>query len=91
MRRTHLRGHENILKRVLIHAGAFNLGLLVRAILGVGTPRGLQSVADRACRVLLHLTTLVVDLITVELIDSWRPPGMGEPRDVTPPSPLVAT
>jgi transposase len=27
MRRTHLRGHSNILKRVLIHAGAFNLGL----------------------------------------------------------------
>jgi transposase len=43
MRRTHLRGHENILKRLLIHAGAFNLGLLVRGILGVGTPRGLQG------------------------------------------------
>lgn len=43
MRRTHLRGHENILKRVLIHAGGFNLGLLVRSILGVGTPRGLQG------------------------------------------------
>src|SRR6266850_1586569 len=43
MRRTHLRGHENILKRLLIHAGGFNLGLLVRGILGVGTPRGLQS------------------------------------------------
>jgi transposase len=43
MRRTHLRGHENILKRLLIHAGGFNLGLLVRRILGVGTPRGLQG------------------------------------------------
>ena len=43
MRRTHLRGHDNILKRVLIHAGAFNLGLLVRTMLGVGTPRGLQG------------------------------------------------
>ena len=43
MRRTHLRGHENILKRLLIHAGAFNLGLLIRATLGVGTPRGLQG------------------------------------------------
>src|ERR1700730_8815993 len=36
MRRTHLRGHTNILKRLLIHAGAFNLGLLLRAILGAG-------------------------------------------------------
>ena len=43
MRRTHLRGHENILKRLLIHAGGFNLGLLMRSILGVGTPRGLQG------------------------------------------------
>jgi len=43
MRRTHLRGHQNILKRLLIHAGGFNLGLLIRSILGVGTPRGLQS------------------------------------------------
>jgi len=43
MRRTHLRGHQNILKRVLIHAGGFNLGLLIRAIVGVGTPRGLQG------------------------------------------------
>jgi transposase len=43
MRRTHLRGHQNILKRLLIHAGGFNLGLLLRSILGVGTPRGLQG------------------------------------------------
>ena len=43
MRRTHLRGHTNILKRLLIHAGAFNLGLVMRHLIGVGTPRGLQG------------------------------------------------
>jgi len=43
MRRTHLRGHENILKRLLIHSGAFNLGLLLRKLAGTGTPRGLQG------------------------------------------------
>src|SRR6266849_4306234 len=43
MRRTHLRGHRNILKRLLIHAGAFNLGLLRRQAGGRGTPRGLQG------------------------------------------------
>jgi len=31
LRRTHLRGHTNTLKRLLIHAGGFNLGLLLRA------------------------------------------------------------
>jgi transposase len=43
MRRTHLRGHTNILKRVLIHAGAFNLGLVMRHLIGFGTTRGLQG------------------------------------------------
>jgi transposase len=43
MRRTHLRGHPNILKRLLIHAGGFNLGLVMRHLLGSGTPRGLQD------------------------------------------------
>jgi transposase len=43
MRRTHLRGHENILKRLLIHASGFNLGILMRQVFGRGTPRGLQG------------------------------------------------
>jgi transposase len=43
LRRTHLRGHQNILKRLLVHAGAFNLGLLMRQAFGRGTPRGLQG------------------------------------------------
>jgi hypothetical protein len=43
MRRVYLRGHTNIRKRVLIHAGGFNLGLLMRQLIGVGTPRGLQG------------------------------------------------
>jgi hypothetical protein len=36
---THLREHENILKRQLIHVGAFNLSLILRALLGAGKPR----------------------------------------------------
>jgi transposase len=43
MRRTHLRGHPNILKRLLIHASGFNLGILMRQVFGRGTPRGLQG------------------------------------------------
>ena len=38
LRRVYLRGHANILKRVLIHAGGLNLGLLMRHLIGVGTP-----------------------------------------------------
>jgi transposase len=43
LRRAYLRGHTNIRKRLLIHAGGFNLGLLMRQRIGVGTPRGLQG------------------------------------------------
>ncbi len=47
MRRTHLREHPNILKRLLIHVAGFNLGLVMRRLLGVGTARGLQGLCGR--------------------------------------------
>lgn len=43
MRRVHLRGRVNILKRYLVHIAAFNLSLVMRVLIGVGTPRGLQN------------------------------------------------
>ena len=43
MRRTHLRGHPNILKRLLIHVAGFNLALAMRSLLGIGKPRRLQD------------------------------------------------
>ena len=59
MRRTHLRGHANILKRLLIHAGAFNLGLVMRQGLGVGTPRGLQDRGNAVVAALFALWSLL--------------------------------
>ena len=56
MRRVYLRGHTNIRKRLLIHVGGFNLGLLMRQLLGVGTPRGLQG------RLIAVMTTLIGSL-----------------------------
>ena len=43
MRRTHLRGHTNILKRLVVHVGGCNLGLFMRTRFGMGTPRSLQG------------------------------------------------
>src|SRR3989442_412539 len=43
MRRPHLRGHRDILQRLLIHASALNLGILMRQGFGGCTPRGLQG------------------------------------------------
>jgi transposase len=45
MRRLHLRGRENIAKRVMIHAGAFNIGLLMRVKYGLAKPRSLGRAA----------------------------------------------
>ena len=55
MRRLHVRGHENVLKRLLIQVSAFNLGMLMRQSLGVGTPRGLQG---RICALMLLILSL---------------------------------
>jgi transposase len=56
MRRTHLRHHENIAKRLLIHVAGFNLGLLMRKSFGVGKPRCLQG---RAAALWATLTSLM--------------------------------
>jgi hypothetical protein len=57
MRRCHSRGRENILKRQLIHVGAFNLSLVLRKMLGAGTPRELKNRAEHlVLRIFLLLT-----------------------------------
>src|ERR1035438_7331630 len=47
MRRSTLRGHDNILKRLLLHVGGFNVSLILRKMLGAGTPRELKNRAAR--------------------------------------------
>jgi transposase len=64
MRRVHLRGHPNILKRLLIHTGGFNLGLLMRQLIGVGTPRGLQGRLAAVVAALLALMESLRELVT---------------------------
>jgi transposase len=53
LRRVHLRGRPNILKRVLVHYAAFNLSLVLRQQIGKGTPRGLQGLVGLHFFVLL--------------------------------------
>ena len=56
MRRVWVRGHDNVRKRVLIQAAACNIGLLLRRLTGVGTPRSLQGRALAAiCRLIDRL------------------------------------
>jgi transposase len=64
-RRTTLRGRENITKRYLIQALSYNLSLLMRTLLGVGTPKqalatAFSSLEVRVLALLSLLTTLVL-------------------------------
>src|SRR4051795_9260530 len=55
MRRTWLRGRENVHKRYLIHVAGHNLGLLIRLLIGAGTPK--EAVASGWCVLLLLPTS----------------------------------
>jgi transposase len=61
LRRAHVRGHENVLKRLLVHASAFNLGLWMRTLFGVGTPRSLQGRVKALGAVLDTIWTFIYD------------------------------
>jgi transposase len=72
LRRVHLRGRSNILKRVLVHYAAFNLSLVLRQQLGKGTPRGLQDL------VTLHFFALLLLIRDLEA-PSRCPEGLSMP------------
>jgi transposase len=69
MRRVHLRGRENILKRQLIHVCAFNLSLIFRRILGAGTPRELKNRGRDLFAAFIWLQVALLLLQQVEIGD----------------------
>jgi transposase len=77
MRRVYLRGHANIRKRLLIHTAGYNLGLLMRQLIGVGTPRGLQG---RLAAILGALLTLWRALWRL-VMRHWALPATLSPRE----------
>jgi len=81
MRRVYLRGHENIRKRLLIHTAGFNLGLLMRQLIGVGTPRGLQGRAVAALIAFLTLIRTVWEMVTCHR-SPVRPTSRDERRSI---------
>lgn len=79
MRRTHLRKHNNILKRLLIHVAGMNLGLLLRNKYGIGTPRGLQGLSQT-------LDFLVALIAQAVMSGTWEitEAGVTQKRSVSP-------
>lgn len=60
LRRVFVRGRKNVQKRLQLHAAAANLGIVMRKILGAGTPRSLQG----RLAALLALISILADAIT---------------------------
>jgi hypothetical protein len=65
MRRTHLRGRENVQKRYLLHVAGHNLSLLMRKIIGSGTPKEAASAGDAVVLLISAPGGPTVLLITV--------------------------
>ena len=66
MRRSFLRGIENVEKRYIIHIAGFNLGVLLRALFGFGTPKGLAD----ACAELIFAR---IDDLNLVILAVWTP------------------
>jgi transposase len=80
MRRTHLRGHTNILKRLFVHVGGFNLGLFMRTRFGIGTPRSLQGRLAADVALLVALWTHVAGVWRDRGTPSTDPSSMFTPH-----------
>ncbi len=63
-RRSWLRGVVDVGKRYLMHAAGHNLGVVMRKLFGIGTPRSLQGRAAALCAALARL----LDIITKRLM-----------------------
>src|SRR5205814_10076470 len=62
LRRVHVRGRDNVAKRVLLQAAAFNLALILRSITKAGTPKGLADLKSKLCCALCRLLAALSSL-----------------------------
>src|SRR5450631_2213652 len=68
MRQVYVRGSDNVLKRVLVQAAAFNIGLLLRTLSGWGKPRQAQG-RRIALTALLFAVSVVQDAYSA--VQNW--------------------
>lgn len=84
MRRIHLRRHNNILKRVLIHTAGFNLGLVMRSIMGIGKPRQMQGRAEALWAMIVSILRATVGLLRSNATVLWNAPFVPTPQSSSP-------
>lgn len=81
-RRVRLRGEENVRKRYLIQAAAYNLSLVMRQLVGAGTPKGAASRREALLGLLLTLVAWVRSSAKV-VRDSLHPSSWLQPWQLT--------
>ena len=79
MRRLHLRHRDNISKRLLIHAGGFNLSLIMRKLTGLGTPRGRQGLVSSLFELICRLWIAVSFVAPDSDSPDWHPRILARP------------
>ena len=82
MRRVHLRGRANVLKRYQVHIAALNLGIVLRSLFGLGTPRGFQgreALLAHAFSSLLSSMHALIHSLFVQLGSFSRDPRYARP------------
>ena len=70
MRRTWLRGRQNVHKRYLVHVAGYNLGILMRALFGAGTPKEAAAVRN-ALLFVVHAPDTII-MVVLAVIDDQR-------------------
>lgn len=91
LRRTQLRGRANVQKRYLIHLAGFNLGLMTRLLLSVGTPKELAARGNFVFWLIAPTMSLVLVVILLPR-DPCQPPidrheSSNRKADLTTPEP----
>jgi len=81
MRRTWLKGRENVAQRYLVHIAAYNLGLVMRTPVGAGTPRATADLrllwlmaGDRLVLILVALSPAGPSALAIATITPHDPP-----------------
>jgi transposase len=65
MRRAWLRGRENLHKRYLVHIAGYNLGLIMRLLVGAGTPREFPAGGSAYLLALVHANGAALAFLVV--------------------------
>lgn len=90
-RRTRLRERDNVHKRYLIQAAAFNLSLVMRQLVGQGTPRGYQDAIRPLLAAARAIYAALTGMLSALLVPGRTIPGHQRSTAISPQSAMPAS